>query len=40
MTDTGGYAVQAATTRVVDEPVVTIMHFDGDRSSGKIAAHP
>jgi predicted ester cyclase len=30
-TDTGGYAGRAATGRAVDEWVVTIMHFDGDR---------
>jgi predicted ester cyclase len=30
-TDTGGYAGRAATGRAVEEWVVTIMHFDGDR---------
>ena len=30
-TDTGGYAGRAATGRAVDDWVVTIMHFDGDR---------
>jgi predicted ester cyclase len=30
-TDTGGHAGRAATGRAVDEQVVTIMHFDGDR---------
>jgi hypothetical protein len=30
-TDTGGYAGRAATGRAVDEWVVTIIHFDGDR---------
>jgi predicted ester cyclase len=30
-TDTGGYAGRAPTGRSVDEWVVTIMHFDGDR---------
>jgi len=30
-TDSGGYAGRAATGRSVEEWVVTIMHFDGDR---------
>lgn len=30
-TDTGGYAGRAATGRAVEDWVVTIMHFDGDR---------
>jgi hypothetical protein len=30
-TDTSGYAGRAATGRAVNEWVVTIMHFDGDR---------
>lgn len=30
-TDTGGYAGRPATGRAVDEWVVAIMHFDGDR---------
>ena len=30
-TDTGGYAGRPATGRMVDEWVVTIMHFDGDK---------
>jgi predicted ester cyclase len=30
-TDTGGYAGRAPTGRAVEEWVVTIMHFDGDR---------
>jgi predicted ester cyclase len=30
-TDTGGYAGRAATGRAVEEWVVTILHFDGDR---------
>jgi predicted ester cyclase len=30
-TDTGGYVGRAATGRAVDEWVVTIMHFDGDK---------
>jgi predicted ester cyclase len=30
-TDTGGYAGRAATGRAVEEWMVTIMHFDGDR---------
>jgi predicted ester cyclase len=30
-TDTGGYAGRAATGRAVEEWVVTIMHFHGDR---------
>jgi predicted ester cyclase len=30
-TDTGGYAGRPATGRAVDEWVVTIMHFDGDK---------
>ena len=30
-TDTGGYVGRAATGRAVEEWVVTIMHFEGDR---------
>ena len=30
-TDTGGYLGRAATGRAVDEWVVTIMHFEGDK---------
>ena len=30
-TDTGGYVGRAATGRAVDEWVITIMHFDGDK---------
>jgi len=30
-TDTGGYVGRAPTGRAVDEWVVTIMHFDGDK---------
>jgi hypothetical protein len=30
-TDTGGYVGRAATGRAVDEWVVTIMHFEGDK---------
>ena len=34
-TDTGGYAGRAPTGRAVDEWVVTIMHFEGDKVVGE-----
>lgn len=34
-TDTGGYVGRAPTGRVVNEWVVTIMHFDGDKVVGE-----